>query len=140
MKQVTGEVVKKQRPVNLKLTSIGFPITAISSVLHRASGVLLFLFIPAVLWTLWYSLASVSTFTALQHFMQYFWFRFALWLFLSGLIYHMIAGGRHLLMDMHFGDSLQGGRFGAIAVLFLSIAIIALFGVYILISFNHVVW
>ncbi|MGL4718829.1 MAG: succinate dehydrogenase cytochrome b556 subunit, partial [Kluyvera intermedia] len=31
--------VKKQRPVNLDLTTIRFPITAIASILHRVSGV-----------------------------------------------------------------------------------------------------
>ncbi len=35
--------VKKQRPVNLDLQTIRFPITAIASILHRVSGVITFL-------------------------------------------------------------------------------------------------
>ena len=34
--------VKKQRPVNLDLQTIRFPITAIASILHRVSGVITF--------------------------------------------------------------------------------------------------
>ena len=34
--------VKKQRPVNLDLQTIRFPVTAIASILHRVSGVITF--------------------------------------------------------------------------------------------------
>ena len=34
--------VKKQRPVNLDLKTIRFPVTAIASILHRVSGVITF--------------------------------------------------------------------------------------------------
>ncbi|MGL4928928.1 MAG: succinate dehydrogenase cytochrome b556 large subunit, partial [Plesiomonas sp.] len=38
-----GRTVNKQRPVNLDLKTISFPITAIASILHRVSGVITFI-------------------------------------------------------------------------------------------------
>ncbi|MCE1813691.1 succinate dehydrogenase cytochrome b556 large subunit, partial [Enterobacter hormaechei] len=37
-----GKIVKKQRPVNLDLQTIHFPVSAIVSILHRVSGVITF--------------------------------------------------------------------------------------------------
>ncbi|MCH1448834.1 MAG: succinate dehydrogenase, cytochrome b556 subunit, partial [Litoricolaceae bacterium] len=34
--------MSRERPVNLDLTTFSFPITAIASILHRVSGVILF--------------------------------------------------------------------------------------------------
>ncbi|MFP1528034.1 hypothetical protein ACLB1R_15495 [Escherichia coli] len=41
--------VKKQRPVNLDLQTIRFPITAIASILHRVSGVITFVAVGILL-------------------------------------------------------------------------------------------
>jgi len=41
----------------------------------------------------------------------------AVWLLFAGLIFHLFAGVRHLLMDIHLGDSLVAGRWGARLVL-----------------------
>jgi hypothetical protein len=44
--------VKKQRPVNLDLKTIRFPVTAIASILHRVSGVITFVAVGILLWLL----------------------------------------------------------------------------------------
>ncbi len=132
--------VKTERPINLKITSMKFPITAIVSIFHRLTGLLLFFFIPFVLWLAWYSLSSESRFNSLKHYMDYFWLRFVAWAFISALFYHLVAGVRHLLMDLGFGESLQGGRFGAWLIFVVNVIVIVLLGVYILVGFNHVVW
>ncbi|MEX7656203.1 succinate dehydrogenase, cytochrome b556 subunit, partial [Pseudomonas aeruginosa] len=41
--------MKKQRPVNLDLQTIRFPITAIASILHRVSGVITFIAVGILL-------------------------------------------------------------------------------------------
>jgi IS1 family transposase len=41
--------VKKQRPVNLDLQTIRFPVTAIASILHRVSGVITFVAVGILL-------------------------------------------------------------------------------------------
>ncbi|MGL5372028.1 MAG: succinate dehydrogenase, cytochrome b556 subunit, partial [Plesiomonas shigelloides] len=53
-----GRTVNKQRPVNLDLKTISFPITAIASILHRVSGVITFIALGILLWLLSLSLSS----------------------------------------------------------------------------------
>jgi succinate dehydrogenase / fumarate reductase cytochrome b subunit len=50
---------------------------------------------------------------------------------LAALIYHLLAGLRHMLMDLGIGESLEGGRRGAVAVLLLSAILILLAGVWL---------
>ncbi len=120
-----------KRPVNLNLFKIHFPIPAIISILHRVSGVLLFIFVPFLLWGFHLSLHSQAGYDALMKCADYFITRFFLWAFLSALVYHLLAGCRHLLMDMHIGESLAGGRCGALIVAIISIALIVLMGVWL---------
>lgn len=117
------------RPVNLQLWTLRLPVTAISSILHRLSGFGLFLFIPLMLWGLQYSLASSDNFLSLGRLFSSFPMKVLLWLAGSALIYHIIAGVRHLLMDIHIGDSKQGGTIGAYLVLSLSVLLSIGFGV-----------
>ncbi len=105
--------MNKQRPVNLNLLTIKFPIPAIVSILHRLSGVLVFLLIPFLLWMLHASLSSVEQFDALQDLLQGNVARFILWVTLSALLFHLVAGIRHLLMDVGLGESLRAGQMSA---------------------------
>lgn len=120
----------KNRPVNLNLVAFSFPVTSISSGLHRITGILLFLSIPFVLWAFQLSLTEVG-FVQVKSMMSSGVSQFISWSILSGLTYHIIAGIRHLLMDAGIGESLEGGRFGAYAVLLLSVVCIGLLGVWI---------
>ncbi len=120
--------MKAHRPVNLNLFTIKFPIPAIISILHRLSGVLLFLAIPLLLWMLDQSLQSRDSFMQLQTTLALPIVKLVIWLILSAMIFHLLAGVRHLLMDMSFGESLQGGRCTAWSVTLLSIILIVLLG------------
>lgn len=102
-----------RRPINLNLLTIHFPIPAIISIAHRLSGLFLVFLIPLLLFTLQESLHSSSRFTELKLTLSQPLLQITLWIFLAALIFHLIAGIRHLLMDMHFGDSLRAGRFSA---------------------------
>lgn len=113
--------VKKIRPVNLNLFTISFPITAIVSILHRMSGVLLFLFVPLIVWALQASLSSPDTFAAVQAIFGLYKVKFLIWVFLSGLVYHMLAGFRHFIMNFGWLESLNMMRLTAKIILVLSI-------------------
>ncbi|MBB72462.1 MAG: succinate dehydrogenase, cytochrome b556 subunit [Legionellales bacterium] len=121
--------MKEQRPVNLDLTTIKFPITAIVSILHRISGVILFLFIPLMLWGLQQVLGSGDDFAVLQRCFAGPVSRFILWGILSALIYHIVAGIRHLLMDFGLGEGKVSGRLGARIALGVAIVLIVLLGI-----------
>ncbi len=123
--------MKQKRPVNLNLFTIRFPITAITSILHRLSGVVLFLLIPLMLWMLQMSLASPWTYIKLTDILSSPFVKLVVFGLLGSLIYHLVAGVRHLFMDVHIGDSKQGGRLGAQAVMVISFILIALVGVWL---------
>lgn len=120
--------VIRQRPKNLNLLTIRFPLPAIVSILHRISGVVLFLMIPFLLWGLKLSLASAQDFDDVRQFMAYPLCKLIIWLLLSAFIYHFIAGIRHLLMDVGIGETLKGGRFSAKLTLLISAICILLLG------------
>ena len=119
------------RPVNLNLATIKFPVTAISSIIHRITGVFLFLAIPLVLWTLATSLSSESGFARAHAMLTSGFTSLVAWAVLSALLYHVIAGVRHILMDMGIGEGAQSGPRGAQLVLALGIVAAILAGVWI---------
>ncbi|PDO85446.1 succinate dehydrogenase cytochrome b556 large subunit [Kosakonia pseudosacchari] len=91
--------VKKQRPVNLDLTTIRFPVTAIASILHRVSGVITFVAVGILLWLLGLSLSSEEGFLTASAIMSSFFVKFIFWGILTALAYHAVGGIRHMLMD-----------------------------------------
>ncbi|MGL4432070.1 MAG: succinate dehydrogenase cytochrome b556 subunit [Plesiomonas shigelloides] len=99
-----GRTVNKQRPVNLDLKTISFPITAIASILHRVSGVITFIALEILLWLLSLSLSSEQGFAQAQAITDTFLVKFILWGILTALAYHVVGGVRHLLMDLGFGE------------------------------------
>ena len=123
--------MKDNRPVNLNLATFKWPITAISSILHRISGVLLFLAVPFCLWALEKSLSSKAEFNQVKQLLQGNFPKLILWAILSLLTYHIIAGFRHLLMDAGIGESLEGGVAGSQIVIVLGVLSAAGLGVWI---------
>jgi succinate dehydrogenase / fumarate reductase cytochrome b subunit len=110
------------------LLAIKSPPAAIASILHRISGVVVFLLIPFALVLLQHSLASEAGFDSLKVSVQSPLCKMTLWVFLAGLVYHFIAGIRHLFMDAHQGESLVAGRITAHTVMILSAICIILIG------------
>lgn len=113
--------MNQTRPVNLNLFTIKFPIAAIASILHRISGVVLFLLIPYALWLLYHSLHSETDFVFLTLTLQKPLFKLLSWAWLTALSYHLLAGIRHILADLHVGTSKRGGASGAWIVILLAL-------------------
>lgn len=121
--------LKQKRPVNLDLTTIKMPSTAIVSILHRMSGILIFLLMPLMLYGLQQSLLSPEDFIRTQKCFDICGMKFLVWVFLSGLIYHGLAGIRHLLMDLGVGETATAGRKSACLVLGLAFILIVCLGI-----------
>jgi len=64
---------------------------AIASILHRISGVIVFLLVPVLLWLLDKSLSSPEGFAQVQEIFSGFFVRFIVWVFVAGLIYHFFT-------------------------------------------------
>lgn len=123
--------MNSQRPVNLDLRTIKLPVTAYASILHRISGVILFFGLLILLYVLELSLSSAEGFAQVQDFLANPLVKLVLWGLLSALLYHLVAGVRHLLMDTGVGETLEGGKTGARIVLAVSLVLIVLAGVWI---------
>lgn len=114
-------------PVFLNLLRIRFPVGAIASIAHRVAGVLLFLALPPLALGLDASLRSEAGFEALREVFA------GPWRGLLGLVlvwaaaHHLLAGIRHLLMDVGFGSGLAQARASARAVLVVALVLALLF-------------
>lgn len=104
---------------------------AMVSIAHRISGVALFVALPVFLWMLDRSLASARGFTEVQEVLALPLFKLVVWAILAALLYHIVAGVRHLLMDADIGESLEGGRRGSWIVFSASGVLIVLAGVWL---------
>jgi succinate dehydrogenase / fumarate reductase cytochrome b subunit len=123
--------VKDNRPVNLDIGSMRLPITAWTSITHRASGVFIFVGMAILIWALDASLESPESFAALQATLDSPLLKFVIWAVVSGLIYHSTAGIKHLVMDMGIGETMEGGVMGSRLVIASSVVLILLAGIWI---------
>jgi succinate dehydrogenase / fumarate reductase cytochrome b subunit len=125
------KAVKRQRPVNLDLRTIKLPITGVTSFLQHVSGIILFLGLGFMLYALGKSLGSEEGFVEVKACLTSPLAKFVAWGLLSALLYHMVAGVRHLIMDMGIGETLEGGKLGSKIIIAVSAVLIVLAGVWI---------
>lgn len=106
------ETVKK-RPVYLNLFKIRLPIGGMVSIVHRLTGVLLLLLLPAAIYLLALSLESLAGFHKTVSFLTSVPGRIIVllsaWLFAQ----HFFSGIRHLLLDVDIGVEKDIARAGA---------------------------
>lgn len=119
------------RPVYLNLFKIRLPLPGVVSIMHRASGALMFLLLPLLLYVLQLSLASEQDFLEVQG-----WFQLPLVkLFLIGVIWaylhHFCMGLRYLALDFNIGVDLPQARFTSKLVLVVSIGATILIGAWL---------
>lgn len=123
--------MKKQRPVNLDLTTIKMHPAANASILHRVSGVIMVFAIGILLWTLSTSLSSADGFAQIQGYLDGLFFSFIIFGCLSALTYHLLAGVRHLFMDLGHFEELASGNATAKLIIIIWLAVSAVIGVWL---------
>ena len=122
---------KKQQPVNLALTTINFSPMAIASIFHRLSGIFIFLLIPFLLSALACSLKSSESFGQLTTWLAQPPIKLIIWIFLTALFYHLVAGIRHMVMDCGIAETLPIAKYSAIAVIVLGFIWAVFWGVWL---------
>ena len=100
----------KQRPKNLNLFTIRLPVNAVVSILHRVSGVSLFLAIPLILLAFQYSVSSSQNYLMLVNLLDTWLLKVLLIGLAWAFFHHFFAGIRHLLQDIHWMMSLNSAR------------------------------
>ena len=118
------------------LTTYRMPPAAWVSILHRASGVIMFVLMPFIIWMLDTSISSEISFEKFKSAFNggmlglpgFVWKLVALALVWSYL-HHFIAGLRHLWMDVsHAAVNKEFGRSSALVTLIVSIALTVVLG------------
>jgi succinate dehydrogenase / fumarate reductase cytochrome b subunit len=123
--------MKKKRPIYFNLRLIRLPVPGLVSLLHRISGLALFLMLPLFLMMLQDSLLTIESYTRLTETLRYPISKALLIVALWALMHHVCAGIRHLLMNMHLGLNLSQARTSSRWVLSASLGLTALGGVWL---------
>jgi len=111
------------------------PLAGIVSILHRISGVILLALLPFVIWMFDTSVTSevsfstfTSAFVAGLGFLPGWLVKLAALALIWAYLHHLIAGLRHLWMDLTHSVSLEFGRQSAVVTLALSVLLTVLLG------------
>ena len=128
----------KKRPGEMRLidaTQYRLPPAGWVSILHRVSGLILIILMPFVIWMFDTSLTSEITY---GQFTSVFmggagpvpgwFFKLVALALIWSFLHHLIAGLRHLWMDVTHSVSLQFGRQSAVATLGLSLVLTVALG------------
>jgi succinate dehydrogenase / fumarate reductase cytochrome b subunit len=92
------------------LATIQLPVGALTSITHRATGVLLAFGIPLLVYLLDVSLDGPLGYSRVVVMLAYAWVKVAVIVFTWALAHHLLAGIRHLLSDMDIGSQLPAAR------------------------------
>jgi len=118
----------KPRPKHLNLMQIRLPVPGIISIMHRISGAVLFLLIPLLLWLFQTSLESVASFAEFRSVVAHPLMKLVLLGLLWGYLHHLLAGLRHLFLDLDLGTELATARLTSMIVLATGIVLTLLVG------------
>jgi succinate dehydrogenase / fumarate reductase, cytochrome b subunit len=117
------------------LTTYRLPPAGWVSILHRASGGLMFVLLPFVVWLFDTSLSSelsygifTSAFSAGIGFVPGWFVKLACLGLIWGYLHHFIAGVRHLYMDMTHSVTKEFGKSSAVVTLVLAFGLTAVLG------------
>ena len=102
------------------------PLAGIVSILHRVSGMLIFLLLPFILYMLDKSLTSEISFEYFKGYTSHFLVKLAILALAWAYLHHFCAGVRHLLMDLHMGLDKDSARKSAVSVFAVSLPLAAL--------------
>jgi succinate dehydrogenase cytochrome b subunit len=129
---MAAATTNKQRPKYLSLQAILFeirlPLAGWVSILHRVSGILLFVSGIWLLFLLDRSLSSAAGFASIQHYLSFSLVKLSLLVLVWAYCHHLCAGIRFVLLDLHKGVDKASARRSSIAVLIVSLALTAFFG------------
>jgi succinate dehydrogenase / fumarate reductase cytochrome b subunit len=107
------------------------PIPGLVSILHRISGLLLFLLLPLLLWLFDLSLSSDRSFDQLVAVCQGTLARLVLVALGWALLHHASAGVRFLLLDLHLGTDKPAARRSSVVVFAVSLPLALLFALFV---------
>ena len=121
----------KSHPKYLDLFKIRLPVPGLVSILHRISGLGLFLFLPFLLWLFQSSLTSPDSYVRYRAAFAHPLVKLILIGLLWAFMHHLLAGVRFLALDLHYGTDLPSARATSWLVLVTAIVLTAILGVWL---------
>lgn len=125
----TPQTPKRQEFRNIGISDIRnyrLPPAGIVSILHRISGLALFLALPLLFAVITASFGTKESFDALVACLANPLVKVILLGLIWAVLHHACAGVRYLVMDLHIKVSKEGGRSTANAVLVTSLVLTAI--------------
>ena len=135
------ELAKKKRPEfrNLNLFSdvrnYRLPVAGFISILHRVSGMLMFILLPLVIWMFDTSVSSEISFARFSAafnvglgFVPGWFIKLVTLALIWAYLHHLAAGVRHLYLDVSHKTTKDFGRQSAVATLVFSIGLTLILG------------
>ena len=128
----------RQRPGTMRLVDAlqyRLPFAGVVSILHRASGAVMFVLMPFIIWMFDTSLSSeishsqfVALFIGGIGFVPGWCFKLVVLTLIWAYLHHFIAGVRHLWMDATHSVSKEFGQQSAVATLAASAVLTVILG------------
>ena len=128
----------RQRPGTMRLidaVKYRLPLAGLVSILHRASGLMMFALLPFIIWLFDNSLSSeisydtfTSAFAAGIGFAPAWFVKLVVLALIWAFLHHSISGVRHVWMDMTHSVTIKQGRSSAIVTLVSSLVLTVLLG------------
>lgn len=117
------------------LPTYRLPVAGIVSILHRVSGALMFVLMPFIIWMFDTSISSELSFARFTSafgvgvgFVPGWFFKLVALAIIWAFLHHLIAGLRHLWMDMRHAVSKEFGKSSAVFTLVLSVGLTVVLG------------
>ena len=117
------------------LPTYRLPAAGIVSILHRISGLMMFVLLPLIIWMFDNSITSEISFAQLSAafnvgigFVPGWFMKLVALVLIWAYLHHFIAGLRHLYMDICHAVTKEFGKSSAIVTLTLSIGLTAVLG------------
>ena len=124
--------MNQERPVNLDLKTIRLPVTAIASILHRISAVIIWVALGVFLVANVVMLSSEQGYDQVVSLLkEYFLIQFVCWGFMTALGYYIVATLKHIIQDFGHFEELESGQMIAKVAIALGIVLSLLSGVWI---------
>jgi len=116
-------------------TQYRLPLAGVVSILHRASGIVMFALLPFVVWLFDASITSeisyarfTNAFVAGIGWLPAWAVKLVVLALIWAFLHHLIAGLRHVWMDVTHSVTKEWGRQSAVVTLALSLALTLLLG------------
>lgn len=135
---MAAETTTRQRPGTMRLIDAfqyRLPLAGVVSILHRVSGVAMFVLLPFIVWLFDVSLSSeisyaefTSIFVAGVGVVPGWFFKLVALALIWSYLHHFMAGVRHLWMDATHAVGLEFGRQSAVFTLVASLLLTFVLG------------